>query len=119
MIYKYARRRQVNIKRLAGRLQKNINSPTIIKPLSSIFLNSLKSNTFLDDWRKGNIVPVFKKTVNNLLIINVFCHCYLNARKCLRSSHLIAFNLMNENNLLKSCQSVFRPNDFCAYHLFQ
>ena len=39
--------------------------PSIIKPLSIIFQNCLKSNTFPDDWKKENIVSVHKKTVNN------------------------------------------------------
>ena len=38
---------------------------TIIKPLSIIFQNCLESSIFPDDWKKGNIVPVHKKTVNN------------------------------------------------------
>ena len=42
-----------------------LGSPSIRKPLSIIFQNSLKSSTFPDDWKKGNIVPVHKKTVNN------------------------------------------------------
>ena len=42
-----------------------LGSPSIIKPLSIIFQNCLKSSTFPDDWKKGNIVPVHKKTVNN------------------------------------------------------
>ena len=44
-----------------------LGSRSIIKPLSVIFQNCLKSSTFPDDWKKGNIVPVHKKkkTVNN------------------------------------------------------
>ena len=43
-----------------------LGSPSIIKPLSIIFQNCLKSSIFPDDWKKGNIVPVHKKkTVNN------------------------------------------------------
>ena len=42
-----------------------LSSPSIIKPLSIIFQNCLESSIFPDDWKKGNIVPVHKKTVNN------------------------------------------------------
>ena len=43
-----------------------LSSPFIvIKPLSIIFQNCLKSGIFPDDWKKGNIVPVHKKTVNS------------------------------------------------------
>ena len=47
--------------------------------LNDITQNCLKSSTFPDDWKKGNIVPVQKenkkKTVNNYSIIIVLCHC--------------------------------------------
>ena len=39
-----------------------LSSPAIIKPLSIIFQNCLKSGILPDDWKKGNIVPVHKKT---------------------------------------------------------
>ena len=38
-----------------------LRSPSIIKPLSIIFPNCLKSSIFSNDWKKGNIVPVHKK----------------------------------------------------------
>ena len=43
----------------------NLSSPSIIKPRSIIFQNCLKSGILPDDWKKGNIVSVHKKTVNN------------------------------------------------------
>ena len=42
-----------------------LSSPFIIKPLSIIFQNCLKSGILPDDWKKGNIVLVHKKTINN------------------------------------------------------
>ena len=42
-----------------------LSSPSIIKPLSIIFQNCLKSSVFPHDWKKENIVLVHKKTVNN------------------------------------------------------
>ena len=34
---------------------------TIIEPLFKIFKNSLKCGILPDDWKKGNIIPIFKK----------------------------------------------------------
>ena len=42
-----------------------LSSPSIIKQLSIIFNNCLKSGIFPDDWKKENIALVHKKTVNN------------------------------------------------------
>ena len=42
-----------------------LSSPSLTKPLSIIFQNFLKSTIFPDDLKKGNIVPIHKKTVNN------------------------------------------------------
>ena len=42
-----------------------LSSSPIIKALPIIFQNCLKSSTFPDDRKKGNIVPVHKKIVNN------------------------------------------------------
>ena len=42
-----------------------LSSVSIIKPLSIMFQHCLKSGTFPDDWKKRNIVPIHKKTVNN------------------------------------------------------
>ena len=42
-----------------------LSSLSIIKPLSIIFQNCLKSTVFPHDWKKESIVLVHKKTVNN------------------------------------------------------
>ena len=68
-----------------------LSSLSIVKPLSIIFQNCLKSSTFPDDWKKGNIVPVHKKTVSNVSIIIVPCHCYIYVQKFLRRSYSIVF----------------------------
>ena len=44
-----------------------LSIPSIIKPLSIIFQNCLKSGIFPYDWKKGNIVPVHKKSSKHLL----------------------------------------------------
>ena len=66
-----------------------LSSPFIIKPLSIIFQNCLKSGIFPDDWKKGNIVLAHKKTVNSYSVIIAPCHCYLYVQKFLRSSYSI------------------------------
>ena len=47
------------------RMLKLSSSFIIIKPLSIVFQNCLKSGVFPDDSKKGNFVPVHKKTVNS------------------------------------------------------
>ena len=69
-----------------------LSIPSIIKPISIIFQNCVKSGIFPDDWKKENNVPVHKKkTVNNDSIIIALCHCYLYVQKILRSSYSIVF----------------------------
>ena len=95
-----------------------LGSPSIIKPLSIIFQNCLKSSTFADDWKKGNIVPVHKKNsiqlVNNyrpVSLLPIYSEIF---EKIILDS---IFNFMIQNNLLNSCQSGFRPNDSCINQL--
>ena len=38
-----------------------MSSDAIIEPLFKIFKNCLKCRIFPDDWKKGNIVPIFNK----------------------------------------------------------
>ena len=68
-----------------------LSSPFIIKPLSMIFKNCLKSSTFPDDWKKGNIVPVHKKSskqlVNDYRPVSLLLIC----SKISRRSYLIVF----------------------------
>ena len=40
-------------------------APTICKPLTLLFENCLTSGSFLNVWKKSNIVPVHKKGDNN------------------------------------------------------
>ena len=90
-----------------------LGSPSIIKPLSIIFQNCLKSGTFQDDWEKGNIVPVHKKNskqlVNNYRPVSLLPIC----SKIFEVIFDSIFNFMIQSNLLNSCQSCFRPNDSC------
>ena len=38
-----------------------VSSDTITEPLFKIFKNCLKCGIFPDDWKKGNVVAIFKK----------------------------------------------------------
>ena len=92
--------------------------PITIKPLYIIFQNCLKSGILPDDQKKGNFVPVFKKTVNNQSIIIAQCHCYLYVQKFLRSPYSIVFIVfIIHNKLLNNRQSSFRPNYSCINQL--
>ena len=37
---------------------------TITKPLSIIYKNCFQQGVFPDEWKKGNIIPVHKKTLS-------------------------------------------------------
>ena len=95
-----------------------LSSPSIIKPLSIIFQNCLKSSTFPDDWKKGNIVPVHKKNsnqlVNNYRPVSLLPICSKIFGKVIFDG---IFNFRIQSNLLNSCQSNFRPNDSCINQL--
>ena len=54
--------------------------PSIIKPLFIIFCNCLKFGTLPDDWKKGNIVPVHKKSPVTIALYS----CYLYTPKFLK-----------------------------------
>ena len=94
-----------------------LGSPPIIKPLSIIFQNCLKSSTFPDDWKKGKLVPVHKKNgkqlVNNYRPVSLLPIC----SKIFEVIFDSIFNFMIQNNLLNSCQLGFRPNDSCIIPL--
>ena len=45
----------------------SLSTPSILKPPSLIFRNCLSSETFPDDWKKANIVPVNKKDSKQLI----------------------------------------------------
>ena len=68
-----------------------LSVPSIIKPLLIIFENCLNFRTFLDDWKKGNVVPIQKKITNNLSITTILHPCYVYVPKILRSSCFVLF----------------------------
>ena len=84
----------------------------IIKPLFKLFKNCLKCGIFPDDWKKGNIVPIFKKgdnqNIENYRPVSLLPIC----SKIFES--IIYDNILKyflDNNLISPKQSGFRPGD--------
>ena len=95
-----------------------LSSPFIvIKPLSIIFQNCLKSGIFPDDWKKGNIVLAHKKNskqlVSNYRPVSLLPICWKIFEKLIFDSN---FSFLT-HKLLNNCQSGFRPNDSCINQL--
>lgn len=91
---------------------------SIVRPLSAIFKNALKSGTFPENWKKGNIVPVHKKSskqqVNNyrpISLLPIFGKVF---EKVIFNN---LFNYFQSNNILTDKQSGFRPGDSCVNQL--
>ena len=83
---------------------------SIIKRFLIIFGKCLKLGTFPDDWKKGNVVPVHKQ--NYKLIVNNYRPVFLPhiCSKVLKKLICDAiFEIMIENNFLRSTQSGFKP----------
>ena len=93
-------------------------SPFIIKPLSTVFQNCMKSGIFPDDWKKRNILPVHKKNskqlFNNYRPMLLLPICSKLFEKLIFDS---IYSFMIHNKLLNSFQSGFRPNDSCINQL--
>ena len=91
---------------------------SLLRPLSIIFCNSLKSSTYPTTWKKANIIPVHKKDdkqcVNNcrpVSLLLVFGKIF----------EKITFNeiysFLDREKLLNTNQSGFRPFDSCINQL--
>ena len=89
---------------------------TIILPLFKIFKNCLKCGIFPDDWKKGNIVPIFKIVTNKTskTITQSFFFQSV-ARFSNVSDNMLKCFL--DNNLISLKQSAFRPGDSCINQL--
>ena len=91
---------------------------SIVKPLSIIFKNYINNGIFPDIWKKSNIIPVHKKGdkkfIDNVRPVSLLPICSKIFVKLLFNS---TFKFPDDNNLLSSNQSDFRPSDFCEYQL--
>ena len=90
---------------------------SIVKPLSMIFNNCIDTGTFPDIWKQPNIIPVHKKDKQIVdkyrpaslwpIFGNFFGKLLFNS----------IMDFLEENKLLISNQSGFRPNDSCESQL--
>ena len=82
------------------------------KPLEIIFNRCLETGTFPNDWKKGNVVPVFKKGdkqfLKNYRPISLLPVCGKIFKKLIFNE---IFKFFIESDLLSSNQSGFKPGD--------
>ena len=90
----------------------------ITKTLSIIYKNCLQQQVFPDDWKKGNIIPVYKKNskqiANNYRAAPLLPICSKIFEKLIFDS---IYDFIDKNNLFNNNQSGFRPNDSCIHQL--
>ena len=91
---------------------------SIAKPLCQLFKNCFETSTFPVEWKKGNIIPVFKKgdkqSVSNyrpISLLPIFSKIFE------RIIFNAIFNYMDQNNFFNPNQSGFRPGDSCIHQL--
>ena len=89
-------------------------SNLICKSLGIIFNRCLETDTFQNDWKKGNVVPVFKKGDEEIL---TNYRPILLLPVCGKIFEKLIFNKMFkffiENGLISLNQSGFKPEDSC------
>ena len=93
-------------------------SNSICKPLKIIFNRCLETSTFPNDWKKGNVVPVFKKgdkqILKNYRPISLLPVCGKIFEKLIFNE---MFKFFIENDLISPNQSGFKPGDSCINQL--
>ena len=89
------------------------------KPLKIIFNQCLQTGRFPNDWRKGNVIPVFKKgdkqILKNCRLISLVRVCGKILEKLILNK---AFKFFTENDLILLHQSGFKPGDSCINQLW-
>ena len=90
----------------------------ITEPLYLIFKNCLSSNTFLDVWKKANVIPVHKKgdkqVLKNYRPVSLLPICGKIFEKLLFNA---LYSFFEDHKLLNLCQSGFKKNDSCMNQL--
>ena len=90
----------------------------ICRPLNIIFKTCLNTGKFPSEWKKGNVVPIYKKDDQrkaksyrsvSLLIIRV--------KIFERLIYNVIYDFLTDNNLLSPNQSGFRSGDSCIIQL--
>ena len=91
---------------------------SICKPLRIIFRPCLENGKFPSEWKKANVVPVFKKSnkqeLKNYRPISLLPVSSKIFEKLLYDS---MFKFFTENNLISLNQSGFKPGDSCVNQL--
>ena len=89
----------------------------ITKLLYFIFKNCLSSNTFLDVWKKANVIPVHKKGDKQVLKDYRPMSLLLICWKIFEKLIFNALYSFEDHKLLNPCQSGFKKNDSCINQL--
>ena len=91
---------------------------TICKPLECIFHECLNTGLFPLEWKKANLVPVYKKgdkqCLKNYRPVSLLPICGKIFEKLIFNE---MFKFFNENNLISPKQSGFKPGDSCINQL--
>ena len=89
------------------------------KPLKIIFNQCLQTGRFPNDWKKGNVIPVFKKgdkqILKNCRLISLVPVCDKILEKLILNK---AFKFFTESDLILLNQSGFKPGDSCINQLW-
>ena len=91
---------------------------SLLKPLTILFQNSMKSFCYPFIWKRSNIIPVHKKNDKQLVknyqpisLLPIFGKIFEN----IIFNRL--YNFLSQEELLNSNQSGFRPSDSCVNQL--
>ena len=93
-----------------------LSRESIVKPLFILFRNCFEASVFPNEWKKGNIIPVYKKGDKQIVgnyrpisLLPIFSKIFE------RIIFDAIFDYMGQNNFFNSNQSGFRPNDSCIH----
>ena len=91
---------------------------SLCRPLELIFNHCLANGIYPSGWKKGNVVPVYKKNdkqrLNNLRPISLLPICGKIFEQIIFNEK---FRFFIENDLISQHQSGFKPGDSCINQL--
>ena len=91
---------------------------SICKPLQLIFSQYIDTGSFPLEWKKANVVPVYKKgdkqCLKNYRPVSLLPICGKIFERLIFNE---MFRFLIENNLISSNQSGFKPGDSCINQL--
>ena len=91
----------------------------LVKPLSIIFNNSLKTGTFPYIWKKSNVIPVHRKMLQLINDYRPVSLLPIFGKFFERIIFDSIYRYLDEHNFLHLNQSEFRPKDSCIYQLIE